>query len=232
MAKEKKISAHISYKEATYSATATRKGITNVPDAKQLKAMQALAKNVFEPLRKHFNEPIRINSFFRSLLLNKTIGGSKTSQHCTGEAIDLDGMNGITNKQLYDYIKNSLEFDQLIWEFGTDKEPDWVHVSYTTTKTNRNELLRAQRKNGKSVYTITGTGKKTTTKPADKTKTGVVKVQTILNVREKNSTRASISGKLKNGAKVIIKGKEKDWLKIESGKLKGWVAARYVVIKK
>jgi hypothetical protein len=81
--------------------------------------------------------------------LNTAIGGSKTSQHCKGEAIDVDGMNGITNAQIFHYIKDNLEFDQLIWEFGTDEEPDWVHFSYTDKRPNRNVVWRAH-KTGKT----------------------------------------------------------------------------------
>lgn len=138
-----KISLNISYQEATHSNTATRKGIKNVPNAEQLKAMKKVAAKVFQPLRQHFKQPIRINSFFRSAKLNTAIGGSKTSQHCKGEAIDMDATNGVTNAQLFHYIKDNLDFDQLIWEFGTDKEPDWVHVSYKLEGKNRKKVLRA-----------------------------------------------------------------------------------------
>ena len=105
--------------------------------------MQNLAKNVFEPLRIFFDEPIRVNSFFRSEALNIKVGGSKTSQHCKGEAFDIDALNGITNKELFDYILNNLEFDQLIWEYGDEKNPDWVHVSLKMNGQNRGQVLRA-----------------------------------------------------------------------------------------
>lgn len=222
-----KISKHISYKEATHSNTATRKGITNIPNDTELKAMKTLAEKVFEPVRIHFNEPIRITSFFRSIALNKQIGGSQTSQHCKGEAIDLDAMNGITNKQVYDYIKKNLVFDQLIWEFGTDKNPDWVHVSYTTTKINRKQLLKAERKNGKSVYTVINDTINTTTLSKQ---VAVVKVSTTLNLREKGSEDAKIIGKLKNKEQVNILGKRKDWIKVEKGGLIGWVSEKYLVL--
>jgi len=143
-----KISAHISYKEGVVSSTATRKGISNVPNPDQLEAMKLVAEKVFEPLRAHFNEPIRINSFFRCSALNVAVGGSGSSQHCKGEAIDMDGTNDITNKMLFDYIKDNLEFDQLIWEYGTDKEPDWVHVSFTDRKANRGVILKAVKGKG------------------------------------------------------------------------------------
>ncbi len=222
-----KISTHISYKEATHSNTATRRGIKNEPTEKQLEAMKALAKKVFEPLRKHFDKPIKINSFFRSIALNKAIGGSSTSQHCKGEAIDLDATTGFNNKQIYNYIKDNLEYDQLIWEFGTDKEPDWVHVSYRADGKNRRQQLRASRKGGKSVYEVVNITPTTTTSPTS-TKTGVVKVNTSLNVRAKGDKTANIVGKLKNNAKVTILQKKGDWLKIKSGSTQGWVSAKYV----
>jgi hypothetical protein len=147
-----KISNHISWKEGTHSNTATRRKINNEPNAVQLAAMKLVAEKVFEPLRCQFNEPIRVNSFFRSVNLNKAIGGARKSQHCNGEAIDMDATNGITNAQLFHYIKDNLEFDQLIWEFGTNKNPDWIHVSYKL-KGNRNRVLKAVR-NGRPTYRI------------------------------------------------------------------------------
>ena len=145
-----KISNHISYTEGVRSNTATRRGIKNEPNAIQLDNMRLIANKVFEPLRSHFGEPIRINSFFRSVNLNKAIGGSRTSQHCTGEAIDMYGLNGVTNAQLFHYIKDNLEFDQLIWEFGNDKNPDWVHVSFDKNR-NRKRVLKAI-KGGTPIY--------------------------------------------------------------------------------
>ena len=150
-----RISKHISYKEATQSQTAVRKGISNEPDAYQLQNMQVLAEKVFEPLREHFGVPIAINSFFRSQKLNKAIGGVSGSQHTQGRAIDVDDtLGGVSNRQMFDYIKANLDFDQLIWEFGNDKNPDWVHISYVSPTENRNRVLRASKKNGKTVYTI------------------------------------------------------------------------------
>ena len=98
--------------------------------------------------------PIHISSGYRSKGLNDAVGGSLTSQHCKGEAIDIDmdgSSNGVTNKMVYDYIKDNLVFDQLIWEFGTDKNPDWVHVSYSKTK-NKKQKLKAIKSNGKTSY--------------------------------------------------------------------------------
>ena len=150
-----RISKHISYKEATQSQTATRKGISNDPDAYQLQNMQLLAEKVFEPIREHFGVPIAINSFFRSQKLNKAIGGAAGSQHTQGRAIDIDDtLGGISNKQMFEYIKNHLDFDQLIWEFGDNNNPAWVHISYVSPTENRNRVLKASKKNGKTIYTI------------------------------------------------------------------------------
>jgi hypothetical protein len=151
----KNISNHISYKEGTHSNTATRRNIDNIPNDYQLANMEAIATNIFEPLREWVNGPIKINSFFRSPDLNTAIGGSSKSQHCEGRAIDIDDTFGHkTNAEMYNYIKENLNFDQLIWEFGNDTNPDWVHVSYVSDEQNRNRCLKAERVNGKAVYSI------------------------------------------------------------------------------
>jgi len=117
--------------------------------------MVAVAENVFEPLRKWVGGPIKINSFFRSPELNKAIGGSGKSQHCEGRAIDIDDVYGHkSNAEMYNYIKNNLDFDQLIWEFGTDDNPDWVHVSYVSVDGNRRRCLKAEKVNNKTTYKI------------------------------------------------------------------------------
>ena len=148
-----RISKHISYKEATRSATALRLGIENIPNEYQLQNMEMVAKKVFEPLREAVDAPIKINSFFRCEELNKAIGGSSKSQHCQGRAIDIDDIYGhVNNAFMYYYIKDNLDFDQLIWEFGTDDSPDWVHVSYVDEDSNRKRCLKAYRENGKTKY--------------------------------------------------------------------------------
>ena len=109
---------------------------------------------MFEPIRLHFKTPIFISSGYRSKALNDFIKGSATSQHCKGEAIDIDmdaSNAGVTNKMVFDFIKDRLDFDQLIWEFGTDSNPDWVHVSYSKEK-NRKQKLKAVRSGGKTTY--------------------------------------------------------------------------------
>ena len=146
------ISEHVSLKEATRSNTAKRLGIENMPDSETLITMQITAEHIFEPLRNKFNEPIYISSFYRSSELNKAIGGSTSSQHCKGEAIDIDDVySKASNADFFNYIKNKLEFDQLIWEFGDDENPAWVHVSYSLGK-NRMRVLKAIKENGRTKY--------------------------------------------------------------------------------
>jgi hypothetical protein len=149
------ISNHISYKEATYSRTATRLDINNEPNDEQMDNMCLVAEEVFEPLRIWVGGPIKINSFFRSPELNKAIGGSSKSQHCHGQAIDLDDTFGrATNAEMYEFIKKYLDFDQMIWEFGNDDNPDWVHVSYVSEEENRNRCLKAYKEKGKTKYMV------------------------------------------------------------------------------
>ncbi len=150
-----RISEHISYREATKSNTALRLNIDNSPSEYHITNMVGIAENVFEPLRKWVGGAIKINSMFRSDELNKAIGGSKSSQHCQGRAIDLDDTFGHkTNAEMFYYIKDNLPFDQCIWEFGNDINPDWVHVSYVSENENRGRCLKAYRdmEDGKTKY--------------------------------------------------------------------------------
>ena len=150
-----KISDNITYAEAIHSETAKRKGIDNTPNPNQIEAMKLLAEKVFQPLREWVGGPIKVNSFFRSPELNEAIGGSKTSQHCKGQAIDIDDVYGHkTNAEMYHWIKENLDFDQMIWEFGDDDNPDWVHVSYVSPDRNRGRCLRAERIDGKTKYRV------------------------------------------------------------------------------
>ena len=147
------ISKHISEKEATKSVTALRLGIDNTPDGDTLNNMRVLADKVFEPLREWVGGPIKINSFYRSSALNEAIGGSTRSQHCKGQAMDIDDIYGHkTNKEMFEWIKENLDFDQMIYEFGSESNPDWVHVSYVSEEKNRNRILKAVRDDGKTKY--------------------------------------------------------------------------------
>ena len=147
------ISKHISNKESVYSRTATRLGIDNKPNEKQLQNMVTVAEEIFEPLRMWVGGPIKINSFFRSPELNKAIGGSSKSQHCHGQAMDIDDTFGrATNAEMFNFIKENLDFDQMIWEFGDDNNPNWVHVSYVSPTENRKRCLKAYKENKITKY--------------------------------------------------------------------------------
>jgi hypothetical protein len=125
-----------------------------MPTPEHIENFKLLAEKVFQPIRDHFGVPIRISSGYRSKELNTAIGGSLSSQHCQGEAIDID-MDGttVTNAEIFNYIKDNLNFDQLIWEFGTDTNPDWVHVSYDSSGKQRKQILKAKRAaGGKTTY--------------------------------------------------------------------------------
>ena len=138
-----------------YSRTATRLNIDNKPNNDQMQNMCLIAEEVFEPLRVWVGGPIKINSFFRSPELNRAIGGSTKSQHCHGQAIDLDDTFGrATNAEMYEFIRKYLDFDQMIWEFGDEDNPDWVHVSYVSEDKNRNRCLKAYKQNGKTKYAV------------------------------------------------------------------------------
>jgi hypothetical protein len=147
------LSKHLSLAEVTRSETAKRKGVSNMPTPEHLENFKLLAEKVFEPIREHFKVPIHLSSGYRSKELNKAIGGSLTSQHCTGEAIDIDmdgSASGVTNKMVFDYIKENLNFDQLINEF----DYSWVHVSYNSNGKQRKQILNAVKVGGKTTYTV------------------------------------------------------------------------------
>ncbi len=149
------ISKHISDKESMYSRTAQRLNIDNIPTEDHKQNMVELAENIFEPLRSYVGGPIKINSFYRSPKLNKAIGGSSKSQHCHGQAIDIDDTFGrMSNAEMYEFIKENLDFDQMIWEFGNDSNPNWVHVSYVSPQQNRNRCLKAYKEKGKTKYMV------------------------------------------------------------------------------
>jgi hypothetical protein len=149
-----KLSNYLSLAEVTRSDTAKRKGISNEPTAEHLENLKTIAFDVFDKVREYFGVPIFVSSGYRSAALNKAIGGSSTSDHNLGKALDLDQDghgNGVTNADVFKFIKDNLEFDQLIWEFGTDKNPDWVHVGYRKGA-NRKQILKAVREGGKTKY--------------------------------------------------------------------------------
>ncbi len=141
------LSKHVTYREATFSQTAINHGIDNTPNTEQLENMKLVVKACFEPLREWYGKPIKINSFFRCGELNKKIGGSKTSQHCEGKAMDLDVGNKLENEKIFNWLKENVKFDQLI----NEHDFSWVHVSFNLTK-NRKQIFKAVKQNGKTVY--------------------------------------------------------------------------------
>jgi len=149
-----KLSKNLSLAEATKSITAKRLGIDNTPDDWVTENLRQVAINIFQPVRDAFRNPIYVSSGYRSADLNTAIGGSKRSQHVEGRALDLDAdvYGGCTNSQIFNYIKENLEFDQLIWEFGDESNPDWVHVSFIYDGDNRKRCLKACRDDKGKVY--------------------------------------------------------------------------------
>ena len=148
-----KLSKNLTLAEVAKSATAIKHGIDNKPTGEHLSNLMAIAQKVFQPLRDHFGKPIGVTSGYRSEVLNRRIGGATASQHSKGQALDLDAdvFGGLENYQLFHYIKDNLEYDQLIWEFGTEENPAWVHVSYNASG-NRGEVLKCVKQNGKTIY--------------------------------------------------------------------------------
>jgi hypothetical protein len=145
-----KVSKHVYYGEVTQTSVKAQ----NIPSGEQMERIKLLCENVFDPLRDWVGDRVKINSIFRSPAVNKAVGGSATSQHCAnnGAAMDIDDTYGHkTNAEMFNYIRENLDFDQLLWEFGTDKNPDWVHVSYKKTE-NRKQVLKVKKVNGKTVY--------------------------------------------------------------------------------
>lgn len=149
-----KLSKNLSLAEVTKSITAKRLGIDNTPDDWTTENLRQIALSVFQPIRDYFGVPIYVSSGYRSEALNKAIGGSKRSQHIQGRALDLDAdVFGVcSNADIFRYILNNLEFDQLIWEFGDEDNPDWVHVSFVRDGDNRGRCLRAFRDDKGKVY--------------------------------------------------------------------------------
>ena len=148
-----KLSMNLSLSEVLVSQTAKRLQISNEPTKEHLNNLKQIANNIFQPLRDGLGYPIYVSSGYRSEALNKAIkGSSKTSQHMKGQALDLDAdvYKGVTNKDIFLFIRDNLDFDQLIWEYGTIKSPAWVHVSFVESK-NRRKVMRCY---GKSQYTL------------------------------------------------------------------------------
>jgi hypothetical protein len=149
-----KLSDNLTLSEVTKSLTAKRLGINNEPDDWVTENLRQVAINIFQPLRECLGVPIYVSSGYRSPELNKAIGGSRRSQHMEGRALDLDAdvYGKCTNADIFNYIRENLEFDQLIWEFGDQDNPDWVHVSFVYDGLNRGRCLKACRDDQGKVY--------------------------------------------------------------------------------
>ena len=151
-----KLSKYVSLSEVVHSDNAKRLGIDNSPTEEHKENLKTLSVEVFDKVREFVGGPLFISSGYRSEALNKaTPGASKTSDHSTGCALDLDcdRFGGKKNSEIFNYIKDNLEFKQLIWEFGNSVEPDWIHVSYKKGA-NKKQILRAVKRGGKTIYEI------------------------------------------------------------------------------
>ena len=152
-----KLSENFTLDELTKSQEAIRLGINNEPSDEHVSNLILLCKNILQPIRNHFKIPVSISSGYRSAELCEAIGSSKGSQHTRGEAADFE-LFGIHNREVSDWIVKNLDYDQCILEFRTPNDPNsgWVHCSYTVDKPNRKQYLKAQRIDGKIVYSSMG----------------------------------------------------------------------------
>lgn len=139
-----RLTKNFTLEELTFSTTAENKHINNTPDATAKKQLERLAKEVLQPIRDEYGHTIMVNSGYRCPKLNSAVGGSKTSQHLKGEAADIR-CTATSKLELFNLIKKMIQekkivVGQLIWEYGTKKEPKWVHVSLPTA-TKKNQIL-------------------------------------------------------------------------------------------
>jgi hypothetical protein len=145
---------YVTIEETTRSAQATRLGISNdITDVSHIRNIKLLCQYIYDPLCDHYGFKIPFTSWYRSFLLNRAIKGSRTSQHMTGQAVDLDpnNLNGLSNIDLFNYIRQNLPFDQLIYEFDDPEGgPAWVHVSYSPQQ--RRQILRAVKVGKRTQY--------------------------------------------------------------------------------
>ena len=147
------LSPHFTLEEMIKSQAGDRAGIDNMPSAAHREALRALCIHVLEPIRERFG-PVVINSGYRGPVLNRMVGGAASSQHCSGEAADIE-VPGMSNGDLARWIEKHLEYDQLILECYKPGIPSsgWVHVSFEAHTPNRKQELTATVVNGKMTYT-------------------------------------------------------------------------------
>ena len=146
------LSSNFTLKELTVSETALRKGLDNIPDAQAISNLKTLVETILQPVRDHYGKSVRVNSGYRSPEVNASVGGSKTSDHCKGQAADIE-IDGVANGDLAKYIVDNFKFTQVILEFYTLGQPNsgWVHVSYDADNL-KCQVLTATKQNGKTVY--------------------------------------------------------------------------------
>lgn len=146
------LSKNFTLAEFTKSETALRKGLDNTPTLQVIENLQKLVDNVIQPIRDHYGKSVKINSGYRAPEVNASVGGSKTSDHCKGQAADIE-ITGVANGDLAQYIVDNYKFTQVILEFYTQGIPDsgWVHVSYDPANL-KCEVLTAVKQDGKTVY--------------------------------------------------------------------------------
>jgi hypothetical protein len=147
-----KLSPNFTLHEMTKSETALRLGLSNEPGEAEIESLRLLCEKVLQPVRNHFGKGVKVNSGFRHPDVNKAVNGSTTSDHCKAMAADIE-IPGIPNAELAEWIKDNLEFKQLILEFYTLGIPDsgWVHVSYNKDDLKK-QVLTATKENGKTIY--------------------------------------------------------------------------------
>ena len=146
------LTKNFSLAEMTKSETALRHDMDNTPGEKEIGNLKLLCEKVLQPVRDHYGKGVKVNSGFRHPEVNAKVGGSKTSDHCRGQAADIE-IPGVANADLAKWIVDNLDFRQVILEFYTPGIPDsgWVHVSYVA-EDNKKEVLTATKKDGKTVY--------------------------------------------------------------------------------
>jgi zinc D-Ala-D-Ala carboxypeptidase len=146
------LTENFSLHEMTKSETALRLDIDNTPGEQEVANLTLLCERVLQPVRDHFGKGVKVNSAFRHPDTNRAVGGSTTSDHCKGQAADIE-IPGVPNAELAEWIKDNLEFRQLILEFYTPGVPDsgWVHVSYKQDDLKK-QVLTATKQDGKTVY--------------------------------------------------------------------------------
>jgi len=149
------LSKNLSLSEVTYSKTALRRNINNTPTEEHIENLKYVAEKVFQPIREHFGVPIYVSSGYRSKDLNEVIGGSPRSFHSHGLALDLDqdGRNkGVSNADVFYFIKENLQFTELIWEFGDETNPNWVHVAIAPGREDEKKIKIAKRVDNRTTY--------------------------------------------------------------------------------